>query len=114
MFDYISVDGRSRMQALERALPLLKPQGGILMLDNSDRSRYQEAFDMVPSWWLKVCIIKKLISGHVILLLCLSFKTFCTQASHPPTRNLCRDTRIAAASICSAHVSGLVVQSARA
>ena len=30
------------------------PQGGILLLDNSDCTQYQEAFDMVPSWWLKV------------------------------------------------------------
>ena len=54
MFDYISVDGRARMHCLVRALPLLKPEGGILLLDNSERELYQKAFDMVPSWWLKV------------------------------------------------------------
>ena len=48
IFDYISVDGRARMHCLERALPLLKPDGGILLLDNSDRAMYQKAFDMVP------------------------------------------------------------------
>ena len=32
MYDYISVDGRARVHCLKRALPLLKPEGGILML----------------------------------------------------------------------------------
>ena len=54
VYDYISVDGRARVACLERALPLLKPQGGVLMLDNSDRKYYQRAFDVVPSWWLMV------------------------------------------------------------
>ena len=53
-YDYISVDGRVRMYALARALPLLKPEGGILLLDNSERALYQKAFQMVPSHWLMV------------------------------------------------------------
>jgi len=32
IYDYISVDGRARVHCLKRALPLLKPEGGILML----------------------------------------------------------------------------------
>jgi hypothetical protein len=32
MYDFISVDGRARVHCLKRALPLLKPEGGILML----------------------------------------------------------------------------------
>lgn len=32
VYDFISVDGRARVHCLKRALPLLKPEGGILML----------------------------------------------------------------------------------
>lgn len=54
MYDYISVDGRVRMDCLARALPLLRPAGGILLLDNSEREWYQVAFQMVPKHWLMV------------------------------------------------------------
>lgn len=52
-FDYISVDGRARVPCFKRALPLLKPEGGILMLDNSEREHYEDAFTMVPEHWLR-------------------------------------------------------------
>lgn len=52
-FDYVAVDGRSRMLCLKRALKLIKPEGGILLLDNSDRSWYTEHADIVPSHWLR-------------------------------------------------------------
>ena len=68
MFDYISVDGRARMHCLVRALPLLKPEGGVLLLDNSERELYQKAFDMVPSWWLKA---RRRVDQRCNLLLCL-------------------------------------------
>lgn len=53
VYDYISVDGRARVHCLKRALPLLKPEGGILMLDNSEREWYADAFAAVPDHWLK-------------------------------------------------------------
>eukprot|EP00208_Stichococcus_sp_RCC1054_P000529 CAMPEP_0206143350 /NCGR_PEP_ID=MMETSP1473-20131121/20215_1 /ASSEMBLY_ACC=CAM_ASM_001109 /TAXON_ID=1461547 /ORGANISM="Stichococcus sp, Strain RCC1054" /LENGTH=300 /DNA_ID=CAMNT_0053538701 /DNA_START=207 /DNA_END=1109 /DNA_ORIENTATION=- len=51
-YDYISVDGRARVQCFKRALPLLKPEGGVLMLDNSEREWYADAFAAVPKHWL--------------------------------------------------------------
>jgi hypothetical protein len=53
IFDYIAVDGRSRVNCIKRALPLLKPEGGVLLLDNSDRDYYAEAFEVVPKHWLR-------------------------------------------------------------
>lgn len=53
MYDYISVDGRARVPCFKRALPLLKPEGGILLLDNSERVQYADAFAVVPKHWLR-------------------------------------------------------------
>lgn len=53
IYDYISVDGRARVPCFKRALPLLKPEGGIIMLDNSERPEYDEAFKVVPQHWLR-------------------------------------------------------------
>lgn len=39
-FDLIVVDGRRRIECLQRALPRLKP-GGIVLFDDSGRSRYR-------------------------------------------------------------------------
>lgn len=52
IYDYISVDGRARVPCFKRALPLLKPEGGILLLDNSEREWYADAFAAVPQHWL--------------------------------------------------------------
>jgi hypothetical protein len=52
-YDFVSVDGRARIHCMKRALPLVKPEGGIFMLDNSDREAYVEGYDSVPSHWLK-------------------------------------------------------------
>ena len=92
MFDYISVDGRVRMPCLERALPLLKPEGGILLLDNSEREQYQVAFDMVPSRWLKVSgalrpALTRANPSRNTLRLCDRINpTFLCQAPRPPPR----------------------------
>eukprot|EP00550_Attheya_septentrionalis_P009577 CAMPEP_0198288544 /NCGR_PEP_ID=MMETSP1449-20131203/7009_1 /TAXON_ID=420275 /ORGANISM="Attheya septentrionalis, Strain CCMP2084" /LENGTH=304 /DNA_ID=CAMNT_0043986705 /DNA_START=31 /DNA_END=945 /DNA_ORIENTATION=- len=51
-YDLISVDGRARVPCLRRALKLIQPQNGIILLDNSDR--FPEAHRMVPSHWTKV------------------------------------------------------------
>ena len=41
-FQVVSVDGRASVACLERALPKVAP-GGLLILDNSQRERYQPA-----------------------------------------------------------------------
>lgn len=52
-FDYILVDGRSRVSCLKIALSKIKEDGGILVLDNSERPRYKVGIDLVPSDWYK-------------------------------------------------------------
>jgi len=55
--DLVSVDGRDRVSSLQRAVRgLLKENAGLLLLDNSDRSRYRSVFDgphAVPKQWLR-------------------------------------------------------------
>ena len=48
-FDLIVVDGRNRKGCMSEAVSLLKP-GGVLMLDNSERSYYRSAFSLVKGW----------------------------------------------------------------
>jgi hypothetical protein len=53
-FDLVLVDGRSRPACLRAAINKVKPDG-ILMLDNSDYSRYQASLegvclDLLPDW----------------------------------------------------------------
>ncbi|NJN41371.1 MAG: class I SAM-dependent methyltransferase [Flammeovirgaceae bacterium] len=48
-FDFIIVDGRARVECCLNAIPKLKP-GGIFVLDNSDRERYQPIFLVLSSW----------------------------------------------------------------
>lgn len=51
--DVVVVDGRHRGKCLKRALALLKPVGGILIFDNSDRatSNYISGLEAVPDHW---------------------------------------------------------------
>ena len=48
-FDFIFVDGRRRVKCVEYSVPNVKP-GGILILDNSERRRYREAFKRLKAW----------------------------------------------------------------
>ena len=48
-FDFIAVDGRARKSCLLKSLSKLK-KGGFLLLDNSERKRYQSAIDQVNGW----------------------------------------------------------------
>lgn len=50
-FDFIFVDGRNRVDCVKNSIRLLK-HGGILMLDNSERSKYKEIFDILKDWKL--------------------------------------------------------------
>ncbi|NES76927.1 MULTISPECIES: class I SAM-dependent methyltransferase [unclassified Okeania] len=47
--DLIIVDGRDRVKCFEASIKLLKP-GGILMLDDAQRERYQQAQDLLKDW----------------------------------------------------------------
>lgn len=40
-FDFVSIDGRARVACFPRALQLLKPHGGVLVLDNAERPHYR-------------------------------------------------------------------------
>ena len=48
-FDFMAVDGRARNSCVIQAIPKLKP-GGLLLLDNSERKRYQEAISRLSDW----------------------------------------------------------------
>jgi predicted O-methyltransferase YrrM len=47
-YDLIMVDGRGRVQSVRTACGLLK-QGGMFVLDNSERRRYREAVELLNS-----------------------------------------------------------------
>lgn len=40
-FDFVSIDGRARVACFPRALQLLRPHGGVLVLDNAERPYYR-------------------------------------------------------------------------
>ncbi len=48
LFEVIVVDGRERVNCLKTAVPHLS-QDGVIILDNSDRGRYQEGIDFLLS-----------------------------------------------------------------
>jgi len=47
-FDVVVVDGRERVRCFQQSIPKVRP-GGLLILDDADRSRYASAFTAV-SW----------------------------------------------------------------
>lgn len=48
-FDFVLIDGRARVECLLNSIDKLK-SGGILALDNSERSRYQPVFRILADW----------------------------------------------------------------
>jgi predicted O-methyltransferase YrrM len=48
LFDIVIIDGRGRNKGIETGFPLVKP-GGYLILDNSNRARYQPANDLMSA-----------------------------------------------------------------
>lgn len=48
-FDLILVDGKDRVKCVEHAQRILKP-GGILMLDNAEREKYQPIYTLLGDW----------------------------------------------------------------
>lgn len=53
-FDVISLTGYARMACLERAVQLLRPQGGLLVLPQAQRAAYAGAEARVPRHWLRL------------------------------------------------------------
>ena len=53
--DFISVDGGLRYPCMEYAFKYIKPHGGIILLDNSDRpgNDGQNVTTIVPDHWLR-------------------------------------------------------------
>ena len=56
-FDFILIDGRDRILCIEACRRLIKP-GGYLMLDNSERERYQPADQLLEGWVKKTAVAK--------------------------------------------------------
>lgn len=50
-FDVVVVDGRLRVMGVEQAVKMLKESGAVLILDNSNRARYKDAFRYIPKHW---------------------------------------------------------------
>lgn len=48
-FDFIAVDGRARLTCVLKSISKLK-QGGFLLLDNSERKRYEAVFEALNGW----------------------------------------------------------------
>ena len=46
-FDIVMVDGRARTACMEQALPKVRPGGGILILDNAERPRYEHGRELL-------------------------------------------------------------------
>lgn len=53
MFDLIVVDGREREACIKLVLSdsLIRHQDGVLVLDNSERSSYDAAVELIPKYW---------------------------------------------------------------
>eukprot|EP00245_Coleochaete_scutata_P002790 TRINITY_DN13918_c0_g2_i1.p1 TRINITY_DN13918_c0_g2~~TRINITY_DN13918_c0_g2_i1.p1 ORF type:complete len:164 (+),score=16.37 TRINITY_DN13918_c0_g2_i1:1-492(+) len=69
-FDFISVDGRARPACLGEAVRLLKPEGGILMLDNSERKDYLAPQEDLPKSWPTYATIGPKQQGTTIWISC--------------------------------------------
>lgn len=48
-FNFIAVDGRARLSCILKSIPKLK-HGGFLLLDNSERKRYEPALKALKDW----------------------------------------------------------------
>ena len=49
--DLVFVDGRHRVESIKRSMNLLK-DGGVMILDNSDRPHYRDAYKFLENWSL--------------------------------------------------------------
>lgn len=52
--DIVAVHGFARMACLRRAVQLLRPQGGLLVLPQAQRPAYRAAAALVPPHWLRL------------------------------------------------------------
>ena len=58
-WDVINIDGRFRDGCMLEALDLVKPEYGMIMLDNSERTFYSKSSE-IPSHWLVVSFQSKI------------------------------------------------------
>lgn len=61
-FDLIVVDGRMRVECVKQSVNSLKPEG-VLLLDDSERERYREAFDFMAGCGFKQLSLEGLKPG---------------------------------------------------
>lgn len=54
LFDLVSVAGFARVACLQRAVQLVRPQGGLLVLPQAQRATYAGAERLVPPHWLRL------------------------------------------------------------
>ncbi len=52
-FDFVFIDGRARASCIVAAIPKIKI-GGYLMLDNSERKRYEKSKKIIKNWKTKI------------------------------------------------------------
>lgn len=64
-FDVIAVQGFARLACLRRAVALLAPQGGLLVLPQAQRAAYRGADALVPPHWLRLTDTHDLGTTHV-------------------------------------------------
>lgn len=64
-FDLIAVQGFARVACLRRALALLRPQGGLLVLPQAQRPAYRNAAALVPDHWVRLTDAHQLGTTHV-------------------------------------------------
>lgn len=83
-FDFVSVDGVYRPDCMKAAIAhnLVKPQYGILMLDNADRPQYAGGIAAVPPHWLMVSFYNPSLSESetAIWMACPEGDAFCKEA----------------------------------
>lgn len=53
-YDLVAVQGFARMACLRRAVELLRPQGGLLVLPQAQRPAYAAAVQLLPPHWLRL------------------------------------------------------------
>lgn len=55
-YDFILVDGRDRVLCATQAVEMLVP-GGVLMLDDSERVKYDPIRELTSTWELIACVL---------------------------------------------------------
>jgi len=79
LWDVANIDGRFRDGCMVEAINLIKPDYGIILLDNSERPQYRKPSE-IPSHWLVVSF-QSHISETTLWMSCPSVEdTYCLRA----------------------------------